>query len=244
MTWRVYLSGEIHTDWREEIIAGATGLPVEFSAPVTDHAASDDCGVAILGAEPSKFWHDHKGAKLNAIRTRTLIAKADIVVVRFGEQYKQWNAAFDAGYAAALGKSLIILQRPEHDHPLKEVDAAALAVATERITIGTLVSNTTFRNPALLARSADTVVDLSGGRLVLGLGAGDFTSEHRAYGFDFERHVGRFENALEIIVPLLRGERFSHQGHGYFVYCICCDSGRSHIDFGFDSSKYILEVYI
>jgi YtoQ family protein len=96
---------------------------------VTDHAASDDCGVAILGAESSKFWHDHKGAKLNAIRTRKGIAEADIVVVRFGDQYRQWNAAFDAGYAAALGKSLIVLHGAEHAHALKEVDAAALAVA-------------------------------------------------------------------------------------------------------------------
>ena len=70
---KVYLSGEIHTDWREQIIAGAEGLDVEFSAPVTDHDASDDCGVAILGPEDSKFWHDHKGAKLNAIRTRNEI---------------------------------------------------------------------------------------------------------------------------------------------------------------------------
>ena len=131
MGLNVYLSGEIHTDWRERIIAGAQGLDVTFSAPVTDHAASDDCGVAILGAEQSKFWHDHKGAKMNAIRTRKAIADADVVVVRFGEQYRQWNAAFDAGYAAALGKSLIILQRPEHDHALKEVDAAAQAVARE-----------------------------------------------------------------------------------------------------------------
>ena len=131
MTLRIYLSGEIHTDWREQIIEGAAGLDVSFSSPVTDHAASDDCGVAILGAEPDKFWHDHKGAQINAIRTRKGIEDADVVVVRFGEQYKQWNAAFDAGYAAALGKSLIILQRPEHDHPLKEVDAAALAVARE-----------------------------------------------------------------------------------------------------------------
>ncbi len=131
MGLNVYLSGEIHTDWRERIIEGAQGLDVTFSAPVTDHAASDDCGVAILGAEDRKFWHDHKGAKMNAIRTRKAIADADVVVVRFGEQYKQWNAAFDAGYAAALGKSLIILQRPEHDHALKEVDAAALAVTRE-----------------------------------------------------------------------------------------------------------------
>ncbi|AXI44966.1 hypothetical protein C1J03_02315 [Sulfitobacter sp. SK012] len=131
MTLNVYLSGEIHTDWREQIIAGAEGLDVTFSGPVTDHAASDDCGVAILGAEDDKFWHDRKGAQLNAIRTRRGIEQADVVVVRFGDQYKQWNAAFDAGYAAALGTSLIVLHGPDHAHPLKEVDAAALAVAQE-----------------------------------------------------------------------------------------------------------------
>jgi YtoQ family protein len=131
MVLKVYLSGEIHTDWREQITAGAAGLDVAFSGPVTDHAASDDCGVAILGAEPNKYWHDHKGAMVNAIRTRKGIADADVVVVRFGDQYKQWNAAFDAGYAAALGKSLIILHGPDHAHALKEVDAAALAVAQE-----------------------------------------------------------------------------------------------------------------
>jgi YtoQ family protein len=125
---KVYLSGEIHTDWRDQIIAGARGLGVEFSAPVTDHAASDDCGATIMGQETNKFWHDNKGAKLNAIRTRKGIADADIVVVRFGEKYKQWNAAFDAGYAAALGKSLVIMHGADHQHALKEVDAAALAV--------------------------------------------------------------------------------------------------------------------
>lgn len=129
-TWSVYLSGEIHTDWRERIIEGAEklGLSVTFSAPVTDHDASDDCGAFILGHEDNKFWYDHKGAKVNAIRTRTLIEKADIVVVRFGDKYKQWNAAFDAGYAAALGKSLIVMHDPSLTHPLKEVDGAALAV--------------------------------------------------------------------------------------------------------------------
>ena len=131
MTLRVYLSGEIHTDWRERIVDGSSDLDVAFSGPVTDHAASDDCGVAILGAEENKFWHDHKGAMVNAIRTRKGIADADVVVVRFGTQYKQWNAAFDAGYAAALGKSIIVLNPPEHQHALKEVHAAALAVAEE-----------------------------------------------------------------------------------------------------------------
>lgn len=129
--WTVYLSGEIHTDWREQIEAGtkAAGLPVSFTAPVTNHEYSDDCGVAILGPEPNKFWHDHKGAQLNAIRTRSLLEAADIVIVRFGTEYKQWNAAFDAGYAAALAKPLIIMHPPQHAHALKEVDAAALAVA-------------------------------------------------------------------------------------------------------------------
>jgi YtoQ family protein len=132
-TWTVYLSGEIHTDWRERIERGAAdaGLDVAFSSPVTDHAASDDCGAAILGAQNRKFWHDHLGAGVNAIRTRTLLERADVVVVRFGEQYRQWNAAFDAGQAAALGKPLITLHPPEHDHALKEVDRAALAVARE-----------------------------------------------------------------------------------------------------------------
>jgi len=128
--WSVYLSGEIHTDWREQIENGAKtlGLPVVFSAPITDHDASDDCGVKILGAEENKFWHDHKGAKINAIRTRTLIADADIMVVRFGEKYRQWNAAFDAGIASALNIPLIVMHQDEHQHPLKEIDAAALAV--------------------------------------------------------------------------------------------------------------------
>lgn len=129
-TWSVYLSGEIHSDWRQQIVDATQelGLPVAFNAPVTHHEASDDCGVTILGAETNKSWHDRKGADLNAIRTRTLIADADVVVVRFGEKYKQWNAAFDAGYASALGKPLIVMHMAEHGHALKEVDSAALAV--------------------------------------------------------------------------------------------------------------------
>ncbi|MCG8454748.1 MAG: YtoQ family protein [Holophagales bacterium] len=132
-TWNVYLAGEIHSDWRERIETGARELrlPVDFSHPVTDHPASDDCGVEILGHEEQAFWKDHKGAQLNAIRTRTHIRDADVVVVRFGEKYKQWNAAFDAGQATALGKPLVVLHPPEHTHALKEIDAAALAVARE-----------------------------------------------------------------------------------------------------------------
>ena len=131
MKWTVYLSGEIHSDWREQLAEGARSarLPVEFSAPVTDHHASDNCGVDILGEESDAFWKDSKGSGINAIRTRTLLSNADVVIVRFGEKYRQWNAAFDAGLAAALGKPLIVMHPPEFQHALKEVDAAAYAVA-------------------------------------------------------------------------------------------------------------------
>ena len=131
MAWNVYLAGEIHSDWREQIAAGAekAGLDVSFSGPVTDHGASDDVGVSILGDESDSFWKDHKGAGVNAIRTQTLIRRADVVVVRFGDKYKQWNAAFDAGFAAALGKPIVTLHPPDHDHALKEIDRAAQATA-------------------------------------------------------------------------------------------------------------------
>ena len=130
-TWNVYLSGEIHSDWRQRIADGVreSGLPVELLAPVTDHAASDDVGASILGEESDQFWRDHKGAGINAVRTRTLLQRADVVVVRFGDKYRQWNAAFDAGYAAALGKPIITLHDGELTHALKEVDRAAMAVA-------------------------------------------------------------------------------------------------------------------
>lgn len=126
MSFNVYLSGEIHTEWREEIQRGveAAGLDVMFTAPVTDHPASDAAG-DHLGENSDSFWRDHQSAKVNAIRTRTLIEKADFVVVRFGDKYKQWNAAFDAGYCAALGKPYVTLHDEERVHPLKEVDAEA-----------------------------------------------------------------------------------------------------------------------
>jgi len=131
MSFTVYLSGEIHTEWRDEIKHGAesAGLDVAFTSAVTDHEASDAAG-DCLGAEASAFWRDHKSSKVNAIRTKTLIQKADLVVVRFGDKYKQWNAAFDAGYCAALGKPYITLHSEDIVHPLKEVDAAAMAWAT------------------------------------------------------------------------------------------------------------------
>jgi len=130
MSWTVYLSGEIHTDWRQQIMQGVEehALPVVFTSAVTDHAASDAAG-DVLGAESDNFWRDHKSAKVNSIRNRTLIGRCDIAIVRFGHKYKQWNAAFDAGYCAALGKPYITLHDDEIIHALKEVDAQALARA-------------------------------------------------------------------------------------------------------------------
>jgi len=131
--WDVYLSGEIHTQWRHEIADGIdrTNLPIRLTSPVTDHTASDDCGTKLLGDEPSPYWTDRKGAGINAIRTRTLIRRADVIVVRFGSRYRQWNAAFDAGFAVALDKPMITLHDPELDHALKEIDAAACATARD-----------------------------------------------------------------------------------------------------------------
>lgn len=128
--WTVYLAGEIHSDWRGTIARGIArrGLPVDLTGPVTDHDASDACGERILGAQESPFWRDHTGAKINAIRTRTLLGRADLVVVRFGEKYRQWNAAFDAGQALARGIPYLTLHDSELTHALKEVDAGAQAV--------------------------------------------------------------------------------------------------------------------
>ena len=130
----VYLSGEIHTNWREEIIdlCQKEDLKIKFSSPVTNHDASDNCGVEILGDEEKKFWKDNKGAKINSIKTKKSIKDCDVVVVKFGEKYKQWNAAFDAGYASALNKSIIVIHNDEHQHALKEVDASASAVAADQ----------------------------------------------------------------------------------------------------------------
>ena len=126
----VFLSGEIHTDWREEIIDQSKNqnLPINFFSPETNHANSDDCGVSILGSENDKFWHDYKGASINSINNSICIKKSDIVIIKFGEKYKQWNAAFDAGYAIGINKNIITLHTKDLDHALKEVDAAAKAV--------------------------------------------------------------------------------------------------------------------
>ena len=130
MSYTIYLSGEIHSNWREQIKQGINqkGLNIDVLGPITDHDSSDNVGVEILGAEENDFWKDHKAAKINALRTQSYISRADIVVVRFGDKYRQWNAAFDAGTAYGLGIPVIVMHAPELTHPLKEVDAAALAV--------------------------------------------------------------------------------------------------------------------
>ena len=127
----VYLSGEIHTDWREEIIklCKNENLGINFSSPTTNHENSDNCGVEILGNEEKNFWKDNKGAKINSIKTKKSIQDCDLVIVKFGDKYKQWNAAFDAGFASALNKSIIVIHNDEDQHALKEVDASASAVA-------------------------------------------------------------------------------------------------------------------
>ena len=130
----VYLAGEIHSNWREEIIqlCKKEKLNIVFSSPITNHEASDNCGIEILGAEEKNFWKDNKGANINSIKTKKSIKDCDVVIVKFGEKYKQWNAAFDAGYAAALNKSIIVIHNDEHQHALKEVDASAAAVAKDQ----------------------------------------------------------------------------------------------------------------
>lgn len=131
MDLNVYLSGEIHTDWRQRLKDGcaAHNLSIVFTSAVTDHESSDSAG-DILGKENNDFWRDHKSAKVNTIRIKTLIENCDVAVIRFGDKYKQWNAAYDAGFCAALGTPYITLHNEDIVHPLKEVDASAMAWAT------------------------------------------------------------------------------------------------------------------
>ncbi|NOJ21884.1 YtoQ family protein [Vibrio coralliilyticus] len=147
MIWKVYLSGEIHTDWRERIVEGAQklDLDIEFYSANTDHDSSDAAG-DVLRENESGFWRDHQSSKVNAIRTSTLIKQCDIGVVRFGDKYRQWNAAFDAGMLAALDKPYITLHDESLIHPLKEVDAAAMAWAESPEHVVELLKYVTSQN--------------------------------------------------------------------------------------------------
>lgn len=131
MKYKIYLSGEIHSEWRNHIIEKCQNknLPVEFFTPVVKHSASDDAG-DVLGKEDISFWKDHKSAKINSIRIQKGIMDSDLVIIKFGEKYRQWNAAFDAGYAAAIGKPYLVIHPEEFTHALKEVDAQAMGVAS------------------------------------------------------------------------------------------------------------------
>ena len=131
---KVYLAGEIHSNWRDEIIdmCSSAKLDIKFTSPITNHENSDNCGVDILGVEDKNYWKDNKGANINSIRTKKLIKDSDLIIVKFGEKYKQWNAAFDAGYAAALNKSMIVIHNDDHQHALKEGYASAAAVASDQ----------------------------------------------------------------------------------------------------------------
>jgi YtoQ family protein len=123
-------TGEIHSDWRSVIAQGIHQhqLPIQCTSPNTSHEDSDDCGPMILGMVETRPHWDSLSARMNHIRTRTYLHEADVVVVRFGDKYKQWNAAYDAGYAAALGKPLIVCHPPALSHMLKEVNASANVV--------------------------------------------------------------------------------------------------------------------
>ena len=138
----VYLAGEIHSNWREEIIqlCEKEKLDVKFTSPITDHEASDNCGVEILGAEEKNFWKDRKGANINSIRTKKSIQDCDVIIVKFGEKFKQWNAAFDAGYATALNKSMIVaaLALPILKLIMVMLSAVAVGIALFSPTISTL----------------------------------------------------------------------------------------------------------
>ncbi len=141
MELKVYLAGEIHTDWRAQMVyfAEQNNLPLIFRSPVTDHELSDDVGTRLLGSEEKRFWQDHKGALINTARIRLGIGHADLVVIKFGDDYKQWNAAFDAGVAHALGKPYLVIQPESHDHALKELNAHATAVVrTEKQAVDVL----------------------------------------------------------------------------------------------------------
>lgn len=131
MTWSLYLAGEIHSNWRGELAAAVkqAGLAVELLGPVTDHDASDNCGRMLSEEDTTGYWQDVRSASLNSLRTKVMLKRADVVIVRFSDQYRQWNAAFEAGQATAMDKPLIVVHPPELQHALKEIDAAAVAVA-------------------------------------------------------------------------------------------------------------------
>lgn len=123
MELTVYLAGQIHDDWREELIQKAQekNLPLKFVYPQTNHDLSDDIGEKILGKQPNAYYHDLAASDINNFRTQLLLQKADIVIALFGEKYRQWNTAMDLSTAIALNKPTIMIRPESLIHSLKEL---------------------------------------------------------------------------------------------------------------------------
>ncbi|WP_078379356.1 YtoQ family protein [Sutcliffiella halmapala] len=127
MELTVYLAGEIHTSWREELQdkAKALDLPIRFVGPMTDHDRSDTIGELILGKQDNAIAKDEVASQINNLRTQLLMKKSDLVIALFGEKYKQWNTAMDASAALTLQKPLILIRPESLHHPLKELSNKA-----------------------------------------------------------------------------------------------------------------------
>ncbi len=123
----IYAAGEIHSQWRDELRAALAdlGVQAELVGAQTAHDRSDDIGEAILGEQPGPRYRDLMGARVNGLRTRFWMDRADIGVAYFGPKYKQWNTASDAGAVLQAGLPLVLVRAEEHIHALKELDAQA-----------------------------------------------------------------------------------------------------------------------
>ncbi|PFE01711.1 YtoQ family protein [Priestia megaterium] len=130
MNLTVYLAGQIHDNWRDEIKnqAEQLNLPLTFVGPMTDHDRSDNIGEEILGKQPNAVLKDEAASQINNLRTQVLLKKSDVVIALFGEKYKQWNSAMDAATAITLDKPLILVRPEKLHHPLKELANKAQVV--------------------------------------------------------------------------------------------------------------------
>lgn len=133
MELTVYLAGQIHDDWRQQVrdLAQERGLPVNFVGPQEDHDLSDHIGGKIKGEQPNAVFRDEAASEFNNLRTTILMHKADVVIALFGDKYRQWNTAMDAGAALAIGKPLILVRHPDLHHALKELAQKANVVVTD-----------------------------------------------------------------------------------------------------------------
>ena len=127
MELTVYLAGQIHDNWRDEVAQKAKErkLPLTFVAPQTNHDRSDVIGEEILGKQPSNLYKDDAASDINNFRTQVLMQKADIVIALFGEKYRQWNTAMDVSAAISMNKPTIIIRPESLIHPLKELSNKA-----------------------------------------------------------------------------------------------------------------------